>query len=73
MAKLSEKLVRVEVCHNIAGGLSLAICDQSGGYRISGAKVGGCETLKVFTVNAGELIDAIKSNAFTAEQGGNNA
>lgn len=61
---MSNKQVRVEICHNINGSLSLCICDNSGGYRISGAKIGACETLKVFTVDADELIEAIQNHSF---------
>ncbi|MEC6720448.1 hypothetical protein [Staphylococcus aureus] len=61
---MSSKVVRVEISKNIAGGLSLCVCDESGGQRISGGKVGGCETLKVFTVNAEELVDAIRNYAY---------
>jgi len=35
---------------------------QSGGYRISGDKVGGCETVKTFEVDAKELIREIRAH-----------
>ena len=60
MSKLKPGHVYVEVVHNIVGGLSLCISDDSGGNRISGAKVGGCETLKRFEVDAEELIRDIR-------------
>ncbi len=58
------KKVCVEISRNIEGGLSLCICDKNGGYRIAGAKVGGCETVKSFTVDADELIEAVRNNSF---------
>lgn len=41
---LKPNHVYIEVCHNQSGGLSLCVSNDSGGYRISGSKVGGCET-----------------------------
>lgn len=61
MRKLKPGHVYVEVVHNIVGGLSLCVCDDSGGSRVSGEKVGGCETLKRFEVDADELIREIRS------------
>lgn len=61
MSKLKPGHVYVEVVHNIVGGFSLCICDDSGGNRISGAKIGGCETFKRFEVDADELIREIRS------------
>jgi hypothetical protein len=60
--KLKTGNVYIEVSHNQCGGLSLLICDDDTGHRISGAKVGGCETLKRFEVNAEELIAEIKNH-----------
>ncbi len=40
---LKPNHVYIEVCHNQSGGLSLCVSNDSGGYRISGSKVGGCE------------------------------
>lgn len=61
MRKLKPGHVYVEVVYNIVGGLSLCVCDDSGGSRVSGEKVGGCETLKRFEVDADELIREIRS------------
>ena len=55
--------VYIEVSHNQSGGLSLCVSNDSGGYRISGDKVGGCETLARFEVNAEELIEQIRVHA----------
>ena len=52
---LKPNHVYIEVSHN-----------QSGGCRISGAKVGGCETLARFEVNAAELIEQICEHANVA-------
>lgn len=62
---LKPNHVYIEVCHNQSGGLSLCVSNDSGGYRISGSKVGGCETLKCFEVNASELIEQIREHANT--------
>lgn len=62
MYKLKTGNVYIEISHNQAGGLSLCIGNDDGGYRISGAKVGGCETLKCFEVNAEELIEQIREH-----------
>lgn len=64
---LKPNHVYIEVCHNQNGGLSLCVSNDSGGYRISGSKVGGCETLKCFEVNASELIEQIREHANTEE------
>ena len=63
MGKLKGKKVHVEVVRNQGGGLSLCISDDDSGYRIQGAKVGGCETLKRFTVDAEQLIEQIREYA----------
>lgn len=68
---IQMKKVHVEVCHNQAGGLSLCISGETSGHRIFGAKVGGCQTLKTFTVDAEELISQIKLYAFK-EKGNEN-
>lgn len=52
MSNLKPGNVYIEISRNQAGGLSLCVGNDDGGYRISGAKVGGCETLKCFEVNA---------------------
>ena len=41
--------------------------DKHGGERIQGGKVGGCETIKTFTVEAEYLINAIRNYAYTPE------
>ncbi|MEG6457445.1 hypothetical protein [Enterobacter hormaechei] len=60
MSNLKPGNVFIEISHNQSGGLSLCVGNDDGGYRISGAKVGGCETLKCFEVNAEELIKQIR-------------
>lgn len=57
--------VYIEVSHNQSGGLSLCVSNDNGGYRISGDKVGGCETLARFEVNADELIEQAREHAST--------
>ncbi|WP_333894973.1 hypothetical protein [Atlantibacter hermannii] len=61
---MSEQLkpgnVYIEISHNQDGGLSLCVSNDSFGTRISGAKVGGCRTLKRFEVDAEELIKEIR-------------
>ncbi|MCQ4418438.1 hypothetical protein NOX78_09655 [Enterobacter kobei] len=63
MSSLKPGNVYVEISHNQAGGLSLCVSNDDGGCRISGAKVGGCETLECFEVNAEELIAQIREHA----------
>ena len=63
MSNLKPGNVYVEISHNQAGGLSLCVSNDDGGYRVSGAKVGGCEALKCFEVNAEELIAQIREHA----------
>ena len=63
MSQLQQGNVYIEISHNQAGGLSLCVSNDSGGYRVSGEKVGGCEPLKVFEVNAAELIEQIRIHA----------
>lgn len=62
MSKLKTGNVYIEISYNQEGGLSLCVSNDDGGYRISGAKVGGCETLKCFEVNAEELIEQIREH-----------
>ncbi|MGU5412794.1 hypothetical protein ACV1MK_06500 [Klebsiella michiganensis] len=62
---LKPNHVYIEASHNQSGGLSLCVSNDSGGCRISGAKVGGCETLARFEVNASELIEQIREHANT--------
>ncbi len=62
MSSLKPGNVYIEISHNQAGCLSLCVGNDDGGYRISGAKVGGCETLKCFEVNAEELIKQIREH-----------
>lgn len=59
MSTLKPNHVYIEVSYNQCGGLSLLICDDGGGHRLAGAKVGGCETLERFEINADELIEQI--------------
>lgn len=62
MSQLKPGNVYIEIVHNQAGGLSLCVSNDSGGYRIVGAKVGGCETLECFEVNAEALITQIREH-----------
>ncbi|WP_031524517.1 hypothetical protein [Siccibacter colletis] len=62
MSELKPGNVYIEVSHNQLGGLSLCVSNDSGGYRIAGAKVGGCETLESFEVDAEELIAQIREH-----------
>lgn len=64
---LKPNHVYIEVSRNKTGSLSLCVSDDNGGFRISGAKVGGCETLKCFEVDADELIKQI--NAYKNSKG----
>ncbi|QIH83407.1 hypothetical protein EJB54_21680 [Klebsiella pneumoniae] len=64
---LKPNHVYIEVSRNQTGGLSLCVSDDNGGFRISGAKVGGCKTLKCFEVDADELIKQI--NAYKKSKG----
>lgn len=59
--------VFIEVSKNQSGGLSLIIGDESTGHRLAGGKVGGCETVAVFEVDAEELIREAKTYAATGE------
>lgn len=63
MSNLKPGNVYIEISHNQSGGLSLCVSNDSGGYRISGGKVGGCEVLEIFEVNAEELIEQIREHA----------
>ncbi|EHK0944121.1 hypothetical protein JX819_000938 [Citrobacter farmeri] len=60
MSTLKPGNVYIEISHNQSGGLSLCVSNDSGGYRISGGKVGGCETMKCFEVDAEQLIEQVK-------------
>ena len=62
-----SKSIDVEISENQVGGYSLLISNKGAGYRMSGAKVGGCDTLETFTVNADELIKTIKEFAYSKE------
>lgn len=68
MSTLKPGHVYIEISHNQSGGLSLCVSNDSGGSRISGAKVGGCEPLKVFEVDAEDLIYQIKQHAEAREE-----
>jgi hypothetical protein len=52
MSKLKPGNVYIEISHNQSGGLSLCVSNDDFGCRISGDKVGGCDTLKRFEVDA---------------------
>ncbi|EIX1501545.1 hypothetical protein C3D80_19685 [Cronobacter sakazakii] len=62
MSKLKPGNVYIEISHNQDGGFSLCVSNDFGGYRIAGAKVGGCETLESFEVNAEELVTQIREH-----------
>ncbi|WP_312423649.1 hypothetical protein [Kosakonia cowanii] len=62
MSELKPGNVYIEISHSQSGGLSLCVSNDSGGYRIAGDKVGGCETLKSFEVDAEELIREIRAH-----------
>lgn len=63
MSNLKPGNVYIEISHNQSGGLSLCVTNDAGGCRISGDKVGGCETLERFEVNAEGLIEQIREHA----------
>lgn len=56
---MASEHVKFEVSENQCDGLSLIIGDDDTGYRLCGAKVGGCETLEIFKVNVSELVREI--------------
>lgn len=62
MSNLKPGNVYIEISRNQAGGLSLCVSNDDGGCRISGAKVGGCDKLECFEVNAEELIAHIREH-----------
>lgn len=63
MGKLTEGCVYIEVSHNQSGGKSLLICNDRGGTRIQGDKVGGCDTIASFEVDAETLISEIRKES----------
>ncbi|EFR7340339.1 hypothetical protein H0R35_003199 [Salmonella enterica] len=67
MSQLKSGHVYIDISHNQFGGLSLCVGDDSGGFRIAGDKVGGCEPLIVFEVDAEELIKHIRLHMKPAE------
>lgn len=62
MRELKPGSVYIEISRSQSGGLSLCVSNDSGGYRIAGDKVGGCETVKTFEVDAKELIREIRAH-----------
>ena len=62
MSELKPGNVYIEISRSQSGGLSLCVSNDSGGYRIAGDKVGGCETVKSFEVDAEELIREIRAH-----------
>lgn len=60
MKTLKPGNIYIDISYNQDGGLSLCVSDDAAGCRISGGKVGGCETVKRFDVNAEELIEQIR-------------
>ncbi|EEM0330769.1 TPA: hypothetical protein ACIR1Y_004880 [Enterobacter hormaechei] len=62
MSKLKPGNVYIEISHNQSGGLSLCVSNDDFGCRISGDKVGGCDTLKRFEVDAEKLISEIREH-----------
>lgn len=62
MGNLQPGNVYIEISKNQSGGLSLCISNDDGGYRVSGDKVGGCETLECFEVDAEQIIEQIRGH-----------
>lgn len=63
------KVIDIDISRNIAGGFTLSVCGISGGERVSGGKVSASTApLKVFTVNAEELIQIIRSYAYMPQE-----
>ncbi|AVO22875.1 hypothetical protein HWB57_gp032 [Erwinia phage vB_EamM-Bue1] len=55
--------VNIEVSENQHDGYSLLISDGSTGYNLSGGKVGGCDSVCDFDINANELIQKVEEFA----------
>lgn len=62
MSELKPGHVYIDISRNQDGGLSLCVSNDSYGSRIAGAKVGGCAPLKVFEVDAEDLISQIRQH-----------
>ncbi len=57
---MSKKTVNIEVSENQHDGYSLLISNGSTGYNLSGGKVGGCDSVCDFDINAIELIEMVE-------------
>lgn len=68
MSKLKPGNVYIEISHNQSGGLSLCVSNDDFGCRISGDKVGGCDNLKRFEVDAEKLISEIREHLNDREE-----
>lgn len=67
MSTLKPGHVYIEISHNQSGGLSLCVSNDDFGCRISGDKVGGCDTFKRFEVDAEKLISEIRGHIVDQE------
>lgn len=63
------KLIDFEITKNITGSISLLIVNEDGGHRLSGSKVGGCDSIKTFTVEVSELLAVINEYAYEPKEG----
>lgn len=57
---MKNKTVNIEVSENQHDEYSLLISDGHTGYNLSGGKVGGCDSVCDFDINALELIDKVE-------------
>lgn len=62
MKELTPGSVYIDISRNQSGGLTLCICNDDFGYRMSGDKVSGCSTLKRFEVDGEDLIEQIRQH-----------
>lgn len=67
MRTLKPGHVYIEISHNQSGGLSLCVSNDDFGCRLSGDKVGGCDSLARFEVDAETLISEIREHTAGAE------
>lgn len=57
---MSKKTVNIEVSENQHDDYSLLISNGVTGYNLSGGKVGGCDSVCDFDINALELIEKVE-------------
>lgn len=62
-----SKIIKIEVCENIFGTLSLCVMGDGIGERVKGGKVNGGRTLGSFTVDADYLVDVIRNYSYIQE------